>query len=121
MDKFTLKQTLTCNSDVRELAIFNKKLYSGCGNGAIQVWDLESLHCIASVKRHDDDVLALKFVDNRLFSGSSDSTIKVNKKSPLTCLLDMGSLHHGMSAFIEWTHQLGFCYHLCSRKDIQRQ
>lgn len=77
MDKLDLKQTLTCNSDVRELAIFNKRLYSGCGNGTIQVWDLESLQCIASVRKHEDDVLALKFVDNRLFSGSSDSTIKV--------------------------------------------
>lgn len=44
-----------------------------------KVWDLESLQCTAAVRRQEDDVLALKFVGDRLFSGSSDGTIKVNK------------------------------------------
>lgn len=37
LDTLDCKGTLKCNSDVRELVINDRKLYSGCGNGTIQV------------------------------------------------------------------------------------
>ncbi|KAL6045526.1 Tripartite motif-containing protein 72 [Balamuthia mandrillaris] len=69
--------TLTCDTDVRELKIDGRYLYSGCGSGIIHVWDLEEWRCVQTVKQHADDVLALTVANGRLFSGSSDSTVRV--------------------------------------------
>jgi WD40 repeat protein len=99
LDTLECKGTLTCNSDVRELVINNRRLYSGCGNGTIQVtktlplmclcvkvWDLDTLKCTAAVRRHEEDVLSLKFVGDQLWSGSSDGTIKVISRCFRGCL-----------------------------------
>lgn len=41
------------------------------------MWDLEDLKCTQTVKKHMDDVLTLQMANGRLFSGSSDGTIRV--------------------------------------------
>jgi len=85
-ERLECKSTMTCNADVRELLLHNRKLYSGCGGGTIQVWDIDKQECAQTVRKHADDVLALKMAAGRLFSGSSDGTIKVWDIDSLECL-----------------------------------
>jgi WD40 repeat protein len=77
IETFECKVCYRCDSDVRELLVHGNRLYSGCGNGAIQVWDLEKNECIMSQLAHIEDVLALRMCNGRLFSSGSDTTIKV--------------------------------------------
>lgn len=86
LDSFICRQTLKSDSDVRELVIHDDKLFSGCGNGAVQVWDIAQLKCVKSAKKHSDDVLALKLSNDRLYSGSSDATVRVWDVNTLECV-----------------------------------
>lgn len=78
--------TLKSTSDVRELLTYNGNLYTGCGNGTIQVWSLDSLRPTTTARKHCEDILALRMYNDRLFSGSSDTTIKVWHPDTLECL-----------------------------------
>lgn len=71
---------------MRELVIKEDRLFSGCGNGAVQVWDIAQLKCVKSAKKHSDDVLALKMSHDRLYSGSSDATVRVWDVNSLECV-----------------------------------
>jgi len=62
---------------VRELLVDGSRLYCGCGNGNIQVWDLETRKCLLSQHAHEEDVLALRMCRGRLFSSGSDTKVKV--------------------------------------------
>lgn len=56
-------------------------LCSGCGDGVVRVWNVESGSCIRSLEGHSGAVLALAAVEfsgsSLLFSGSRDGTVKV--------------------------------------------
>ena len=71
---------------MRELVLYGDKLFSGCGNGAVQVWDIAQLKCVKSEKKHSDDVLALKLLRDKLYSGSSDATVRAWDVTTLECV-----------------------------------
>ena len=69
------------------LAIHDNKLYSGCGNKAICIWNTENYEQIATLKvgsgyfvpplGHTGWVNCITFHDNKLYSGCGDGTIRI--------------------------------------------
>ncbi|EXC33619.1 Zinc finger CCCH domain-containing protein 17 [Morus notabilis] len=53
-----------------------KMLYSGFRDGTIKTWDLATLQCLTTVKRHSSAVTSLACWNNYLLSCSLDGTIK---------------------------------------------
>jgi di- and tripeptidase len=51
-------------------------LYTGCISGTINLWDLDTLQLIRSVRAHQTDVLSLAGIGNFAFSGSSKGFLK---------------------------------------------
>ena len=48
----------------------------------VRVWDVAGLHCVATLAGHSGAVRALAACDDKVFSGSDDTTIKVARLSP---------------------------------------
>lgn len=72
------------HDSVSTLALGNNVLYSGSWDKSIKVWRLSDFKCLESLTHHVDAINALA-VDNPanlLFSGSSDTTIKVFHNNP---------------------------------------
>ena len=60
-------------------------LFVGCQD-KIQIWDLGTSACIRTLEGHKETVTSLAFAHGRLFSGSSDNTIKSWNIEEGTCL-----------------------------------
>ncbi|EXC08480.1 Zinc finger CCCH domain-containing protein 48 [Morus notabilis] len=58
------------------ITIGYKMLYSGSTDGTIKQWDLDTLQCLRTVKRHSSAVMSLACWNNYLVSCSLDGTIK---------------------------------------------
>jgi WD40 repeat protein len=99
-DTWECTHTLKSTSDVRELLTYHECLYTGCGNGTIQVWSLDTLRPINTARKHSDDILALRMYNDRLFSGSSDTTIKVWHPATLECLDTMKGHNNWVFALV---------------------
>ena len=67
-----LVQKLSASDDgVLTLTHIESLLYTGCISGTINLWDLDTLQLIRSVKAHQTDVLSLSGVGGFAFSGSA--------------------------------------------------
>ena len=82
----TVKRTLTGHQyTVWSLATdaLNDRLYSASADSTIKAWNTESgaTTCERTIQAHSGRVYSLVIHDNRLFSASSDRTIKVNPSS----------------------------------------
>ncbi|XP_020259619.1 zinc finger CCCH domain-containing protein 17-like [Asparagus officinalis] len=62
---------------VVSLVIRGGRLYSGCMDSTIRVWDLTTLRCIETLTGHSSVVMSLLYWDNYLLSCSLDGTVKV--------------------------------------------
>jgi WD40 repeat protein len=51
-----------------------------------QVWDIETLECIDTLKGHTGPVRTLVYSGGRMFSGSYDKTVRVWDVTTLKCL-----------------------------------
>ena len=65
------------DGSVLSMALDGTVLYTGCLEGDINVWDLDTRQLIRTVKAHNADVLALAVGDGLLFSGGSNGIAKV--------------------------------------------
>jgi WD40 repeat protein len=72
-----------------------------------QVWDLHRLECKSTLSGHIGNVKALCVVGNRLYSGSSDRSIKVSVELEVFILNDINSgVECGYAAvpsYFEWS------------------
>ena len=65
------------DSSVLSMALDGTVLYTGCLEGDVNVWDLDTRQLIRTFKAHSADVLALAVGDGLLFSGGSNGIAKV--------------------------------------------
>lgn len=65
------------DGSVLSMALDGTVLYTGCLEGDVSVWDLDTRLLIRTVKAHNADVLALSVGYGLLFSGGSNGTAKV--------------------------------------------
>ena len=59
------------------LTIYKNKLFSGCSDRTIRVWDADTHAHVATLDGHTNWVNCLTIYKNKLFSGSGDGTIRV--------------------------------------------
>lgn len=52
-------------------------MFSASFDSTIKVWDLDTLECIQTLRKHDDSTNAIAVQQDWLFSGAADNTIKV--------------------------------------------
>jgi len=70
-------QTLSATDDgVLTMTHIESLLYTGCISGTVNLWDLDTLQLIRSVKAHQTDVLSLSGVGGFAFSGSASGYLK---------------------------------------------
>lgn len=70
-------QTLSASDDgVLTMTRIDSLLYAGCISGTINLWDLDTLQLIRSVKAHKADVLSLSGIGGFAFSGSANGYLK---------------------------------------------
>ena len=70
-------QTLSASDDgVLTLTHIESLLYAGCVSGTINLWDLDTLQLIRSVKAHQADVLSLSGIGGFAFSASAKGFLK---------------------------------------------
>ena len=73
----THKKTLSCTDDgVLTMIRVDSLLYTGSIAGTVNLWDLDTLQLIRSVRAHQADVLSLSGVGDFAFSGSAKGFIK---------------------------------------------
>jgi WD40 repeat protein len=62
-------------------------IISGCGNGLINIFDLETGECIQTINEHTDLVRNILIVsDNRFVTCSNDKTIKLFDLNNFECI-----------------------------------
>jgi len=70
-------QTLSASDDgVLTMTRIDSLLYTGCVSGTINLWDLDTMQLIRSVRAHDADVLSLSGIGGFAFSGSALGHLK---------------------------------------------
>jgi len=70
-------QTLSASDDgILTMTHIESLLYTGCISGTVNLWDLDTLQLIRSVKAHQTDVLSLSGVGGFAFSGSASGFLK---------------------------------------------
>jgi di- and tripeptidase len=70
-------QTLSASDDgVLTMAHIDSLLYTGCISGTINLWDLDTMQLIRSVRAHQTDVLSLSGIGGFVFSGSANGYLK---------------------------------------------
>lgn len=70
--------TLTCADEIRTMSLDGNYLYSGESDGVIEIWNIDTGEYFGSIQSaHDGDILAMTFLNNTLFSSSSDGNIKL--------------------------------------------
>eukprot|EP01118_Nematostelium_gracile_P011480 TRINITY_DN4078_c0_g1_i1.p1 TRINITY_DN4078_c0_g1~~TRINITY_DN4078_c0_g1_i1.p1 ORF type:complete len:366 (-),score=77.42 TRINITY_DN4078_c0_g1_i1:71-1168(-) len=76
------------------LKIASSFMFSGHLN-SIKLWDLQSFECKMSINAHEGNVKALCVMGDRLFSGSSDRSIKVWNLLNGSCVHTLTNAHDG--------------------------
>jgi len=70
-------QTLSSSDDgILTMTHIESLLYTGSVSGTVNLWDLDTLQLIRSVKAHKTDVLSLSGVGGFAFSGSANGFLK---------------------------------------------
>lgn len=70
-------QTLSAGDDgVLTMTYIDSLLYMGCVSGTINLWDLDTMQLIRSVRAHQTDVLSLSGIGGFAFSGSARGYLK---------------------------------------------
>ena len=70
-------KTLTSSDDgILTMIHIDSLLYTGCVSGTINLWDLDTLQLIRSVKAHKTDILSLAGIGDFAFSGSAKGFLK---------------------------------------------
>jgi di- and tripeptidase len=70
-------QTLSASDDgILTMIHVDSLLYTGSISGTINLWDLDTLQLIRSVKAHHADVLSLAGIGGYAFSGSAKGFLK---------------------------------------------
>jgi di- and tripeptidase len=73
----TLAKTLTSSDDgVLTMIHIDSLLYTGCISGTVNLWDLDTMQQIRSVRAHQTDVLSLSGIGGFAFSGSAKGYLK---------------------------------------------
>jgi len=65
------------NSVTSLLKLSNKHIVSGCKNGLMKFWDIETKNCYRTIKAHDDQIYCLVYLNKSLLTGSIDNKIKI--------------------------------------------
>jgi di- and tripeptidase len=70
-------QTLSASDDgVLTMTYIDSLLYTGCISGTINLWDMDTMQLIRSVRAHQSDVLSLSGIGGFAFSGSGRGYLK---------------------------------------------
>lgn len=70
-------QTLSASDDgVLTMTYIDSLLYAGCISGTINLWDMDTMQLIRSVRAHQSDVLSLSGIGGYAFSGSAFGNLK---------------------------------------------
>ena len=70
-------KTLTASDDgILTMIHIESLLYTGCNSGMINLWDLDTLQLIRSVRAHQTDVLNMAGIGGFAFSGSGGGYLK---------------------------------------------
>jgi di- and tripeptidase len=70
-------QTLSASDDgVLTMTYIDSLLYTGCISGTINLWDLDTMQLIRSVRAHQTDVLSFSGIGGFAFSGSARGYLK---------------------------------------------
>ncbi|KAJ4829934.1 hypothetical protein Tsubulata_021498 [Turnera subulata] len=86
-------------------------LFAAAQDGAILVWRGSTgtpnpFQLAATLKGHTGAVICLAVKDNRLFSGSMDSTIAVWDLDTLQCISTLRGHNEGVMSLVFWQHYL---------------
>jgi len=70
-------QTLSASDDgVLAMTCIDSLLYAGCISGTINLWDLDTMQLIRSVRADQADILGLSGIGGVAFSGSAQGYLK---------------------------------------------